>query len=223
MPLMTAIFVLPVPVLSDGPPVDGHGNIGTKHFLTLALTDTQKEVIERTHIVSFTAKQKTIMKEWLSREPDSAIALTPSYNDCTCGMGFYVIWNKKDIVSIPIEYNFSEYRYEPSMFNEGVTEELNAEIKEERKLLKEWDRRLILIGTAGKIYFNRKEVKRDQLVSLFKGPKKQLLSLISLPPAEDEAQRVHLTSIANEIAKIAEENGISLSVEGYRPPYSNYR
>jgi hypothetical protein len=94
---------------ADGPPVDSKGKITTDYF-AIHIDSAQIEQASRTWAIELTKEQIVTLQKLNKKMSVNVLdILTFPYNDCTCGMFIYGIWNKKDSVSIPL-YFIKDYK-----------------------------------------------------------------------------------------------------------------
>jgi len=89
-------------LIADGPPMDERGNV-TVDFVTLTLTDKQIQQAGATRWIELTKEQKIKVKK-AGGPADMRLlhVITHHYDDCTCGMPAYAVWNKEKSVDFPL-------------------------------------------------------------------------------------------------------------------------
>lgn len=155
-------------LIADGPPMDEEGKV-TTDFVTLTLTDTQLQQAGATRWIELTKDQRAKIKK--AEGPDLRLLelITPHYDDCTCDMPAYAIWNKEKSVDFPI-YRDSDERNMLSW----------------SEVVKKAHPAVFLIDLRGKIYNRNVLLKEGALEKQIEKLKKGSSVFIERPPFVNE-------------------------------------
>jgi len=164
--LICSIFLLIIVVLQlngDGPPMDKDGNIIRSEFVRLELNDAQLKQVNTMRVFELTEAQNKKLAEKKIAKLKIMEVITQHYDDCTCGMGTYGIWNKPKSVDVPfwggVKKKEPEVEKKPEVKSESVGYGEIPEIPDNIKdYIVQMSENVITLNTDGKMFVKDKQV-----------------------------------------------------------------
>ena len=87
---------------ADGPPVNIDGTIDGEHVV-LHLSQAEQDEVGRWRFLTVSPAHWKALRKRMRRVPEVLQIVTPFYDDCTCDIPVYGIWNRPFEVAVPIE------------------------------------------------------------------------------------------------------------------------
>lgn len=148
------ISIFPSMGFAEGPPVDEDGKVFVDHVV-LHLTDDQMELIETKRLVEFTPSQHKSLKALNPSVPSVIPVIGSSYNNCTCELLLYGIWNNQGQIAIPLFLFGGDetwIKYAP-IFDKQITA---------------WGSDFFVIDTKANIYWQGRRVAKKDVIQIAK-------------------------------------------------------
>lgn len=147
------ISIFPSMGFAEGPPVDEDGKVFVDHVV-LHLTDDQMGLIETKRLVEFTPSQLATLKVLSPQIPQVIPVVTPSYNNCTCELLLYGIWNGRRQIAIPLLlFGHEGWAKYALAFDKQITS---------------WGSDFFVIDTQANIYLHGKRIAKEDVIQIAK-------------------------------------------------------
>ena len=195
--------------LFDGPPIRKDGKITVPH-MTLQLTPSQFRQIERTHIATLTDDQFARVRRYEPRFPRIWPVVTPDYNNCTCALNMYLIWDKPTTLGLPLGETGDFFEY---VFTHSTSGNVKG-----------WSKKLIL-DTQGILCYEGKPISETGLIHHFKQKISQQKKYrpqdeeeydlaLSLPPYQGAPYEKRVTAAMKQLEQKAAKYKLKLHIYG---------
>jgi hypothetical protein len=100
---LVAAFLVAIPAAqADGPPVDVDGRVFAERVI-LHLSQAEQAEVGRWRTLTLSTAHGRALRKRMRRVPEVLQIVTFFYDDCTCEMPVYGIWNRPFEVAVPIE------------------------------------------------------------------------------------------------------------------------
>ena len=190
---------------ASGPPVDTDGNISTD-YIALKISKEQLELVGNSRVFKLEKNQLAILKKLNVGFPEVIRIITPSFQECSCNLATYGIWNKRDQICI--------------VFDQIMRDKIDAD----KNLMKEKANDLtkntayVYVNDKAEIFLNRKKITPDNLKDIIK----KLISIkesskivyINLPPRIDKETNEKIIQLFIDLEKFGKKFNVAVYEDG---------
>lgn len=170
--IIAILAICPLAILrADGPPVNQKTGKLTCKSIKFKMDTKQVSQAERVGYIELTNQQIDKLKKINKKFDAKLLMIVPvPYQDCTCGMGVYGIWNKNSSFEIPYD-QLKQLNFKPlDSDGEGI-EDYGEEYDIPKNftidsIAKNSSRSNIFIGLDGKIYIQSMETPVEKVFSM---------------------------------------------------------
>lgn len=203
--LLTIVLLAALPCLADGVPIDETGFVTVDH-LALMLSPSQIAEVGRSRILTLDADQFESMRKLIPGFPERFRVITPSYHDCSCGLGAYGIWTRREHVAVPYPW----IDIPPEELG------LNPLPGRQEPPIKGWSH--VLFDIDGEMYFAEERIpEADVLLALddiARGDEDRRVLWLSLPPRSSADVDSAIRRLVDRLTAEGERRGVKVMISG---------
>lgn len=193
---------------ADGPPVNIDGTIGGEHVV-LHLSQAEQDEVGRWRSLTVSPAHRKALRKRMRRVPEVLQIVTPFYDDCTCDMPVYGIWNRPFEVAVPIEAR-AEGPSSDEFERKRITRK--EETAGRAAAAKRAPDPYLYMDIEGRLYCNGREINLDEAIRIADGLKakdwKNDSLYVDRPPHRDPATTERIRATLAVLADYCKKKGM---------------
>jgi biopolymer transport protein ExbD len=203
MILLFLVFVYQIG--AEGPPIEPDGALNVEH-IALKLNKEQLALIGSSRVFKLEKEQLALLRKINPAFPEAIRVLTPSFQDCSCSLSTYGVWNKRDQVCIAIK----QIMRDKSDADKDVLKPKTADLTKSSAY--------VYVNDKGEMYLNQKLITQNELNEIIKKlvSDKDISKMVylNLPPRVDKETNEKIIKMFSELEKVGKKFEVAIYEDG---------
>lgn len=199
------LFLIVYSIGAEGPPIEPDGAMNVEH-IALKLNKEQLALIGNSRVFKLEKEQLALIRKINPEFPDAIRVLTPSFQDCSCSLSTYGIWNKRDQVCIAIKQIMRGK-------NDADKDVLKPKTGDLTK-----SSAYVYVNDKGELYLNQKLITQNELNEIIKKlvSDKDISKMVylNLPPRVDKETNDKIIKMFSELEKFGKKHEVPIYEDG---------
>lgn len=199
------LLVLVYSIGAEGPPIEPDGTMNVEH-IALKLNKEQLTLIGKSRVFKLEKEQLALVRKINPEFPEAIRVLTPSFQDCSCSLTTYGVWNKREQVCIAIK----QIMREKSDGDKDVLKPKTGDLTKSSAY--------VYVNDKGELFLNQKLITQNELNEIIKKlvSDKDISKMVylNLPPRVDKETNDKIIKMFSELEKFGKKFEVAIYEDG---------